>query len=129
MAPKELTDESSRRRARAVRETHWRFMERCALHAPLWFCVWNKRGLPEASDEWRDGLMTGMDILAWMHAHPTWFSDGPWDDGRYARPVSLTPAGHEALTQRDRYDMEPHHGGLVEPGYVVVPWPREEPSP
>lgn len=98
-------------------------MERCAKHDPLWFCVWNKRRLPEQADEWRACLMTGMDKFEWMDKHPEWFVRGYWDDDRYAIPVQLTDAGREALENRELYDMEPVSGGFVEPGYVVTPLP------
>jgi hypothetical protein len=96
-------------------------MERCAEHNPLWFCVWNKGGRPEASDEWRDGLITGMEIQAWMARHRDWFKIGRWNEKRYARSIRLTNAGRAALANRADFDMEPVFGGLVEPGWQCVP--------
>lgn len=129
MKPKRLTDQWARKGARYTRDRQWRFMERVFESRKLWFCVWNKHGKPEGPDEWRDCLMSGMDILNWMGKHPRWFLRGKWDEQRYAFPVRLTQAGKEAMFKREQqYDMEPIHGGLVEPGYVVMPLPRKERS-
>jgi len=119
--PKILRDKDSRNRARVIRDRHWRFMERAAEHDPLWFCVWNKTGQPELEDEWRDGLISGMEIMDWVRRHTDWFCIGGWSDQRYARPFRLTDAGRAALANRDVYDMEPVFGGLVEPGWQCVP--------
>jgi hypothetical protein len=94
-------------------------MER-ASGRPLWFCVWNKRGLPEKIDEWRDGLISGMEILGWIKQHRRWFIVGRWSEDRYAVPIILTPEGRRALAER-RCDMEPVEGGLVEPGFLAKP--------
>jgi hypothetical protein len=123
--PRKLTSISDRRMARFVRDRQWRFMERCLEHDPLWFCVWNKAKKPELADEWRDGLITGLEINEWMAAHPDWFKIGSWYEKRYARPIRLTDVGRKALANREPYDMEPHNGGFVEPGYVVIPWPKK----
>lgn len=123
MNPKRLTDRDSRRMARFVRDRQWKFMECCLASNPLWFCVWNKKKLPELADEWRDGLITGLEIEQWMAAHKDWFKRGRWSPKRYARPIRLTDAGKAALADREPYDMEPVVGGLVEPGYVVTPLP------
>lgn len=98
-------------------------MERAAEHNPLWFCVWNKARQPELADEWRDGLITGMELQDWMARHRDWFVIGRWSDKRYARPIRLTTAGRAALTNREAYDMEPVYGGLVEPGWQCIPAP------
>lgn len=121
--PKTLRDRGSRERARHVRDNQWRFTERCAEHETFWFCVWNKNRRDEAANEWRDALMTGMEIQDWMHRHSDWFSVGEWDDDRYAVPVKITDAGRSALEDRDEYDMEPVYGGMVEPGWKCVPIP------
>src|SRR5690606_5897134 len=113
MKPKKLTSKRDREAARWTRDRQWEFMERVAKHGTLWFCVWNKYGRPEAEDEWRDGLLTGMDILDWMKRHRDWFVIGRWNDGRYAQPIKLKPPGRRALQNRHLYDMEPIHGGLV----------------
>lgn len=107
--------------ARRIRDEHWLFMERCAEHDPLWYCVWNKTRQPELPDEWRDALVNGMELLDWVNRHPDWFVVGEWDDDRYARPYRLTAAGHAALADRALYDMEPVYGGLVEPGWQCIP--------
>lgn len=122
--PKVLKDKSSRAMARAIRDRQWEFMERALKHNPLWFCIWNKRGLPELENEWRDALISGMKIQEWMRAHKPWFRVGKWNEERYATPVRLTPAGRWALRHRMRYDMEPVTGGLVEPGWSCTPAPR-----
>jgi hypothetical protein len=105
-----------------VRNIQWRFTEWVAACDPLWFCCWHKRGLPEGPDEWRDGLLSGLEILQWMADHLTWLVEGEWDEQRYALPVWRTPAGREGLAVRaEADDMMPLRGGLVEPGYVVTP--------
>lgn len=120
MPPKKLKGREDRRQARRTRDSQWKFMERAKEHDPLWFCVWNKTGQPELADEWRDGLITGMEMMEWMQRHPTWFKTGRWSDKRYARPIRLTPAGRRALKTRE-FDMEPIYGGLVEPGWQCIP--------
>lgn len=124
--PRKLTDDFAREHARAIRDTHWRFMERIAENGTLWFCAWNRRGLPEAADEWRDALIGGMEILEWIRRHSDWFVCGEWDDGRYGFPVRLTEEGRTALNNRHLYDMEPVYGGLVEPGWQAIPFPPEQ---
>jgi len=101
-------------------------MERIFECRVLWYCCWNKRHLPEAQDEMRDDLMSGMDILDWIRKHRRWFLKGKWNEERYAFPIRLTRLGKEAMFKRERqYDMEPIHGGLVEPGFIVVPAPQK----
>ena len=126
--PRHLTDDTSRKMARYSRDRQWRFMSRIVDHGTLWFCVWNKRHLDEKPDEWRDCLISGMEILEWMNRHPDWFVNGEWNDDRYAFPVQLTDAGRAALHERQKYDMEPVFGGLVEPGWQAIPWPAENPD-
>lgn len=123
-SPKKLRTKFHREQARLTRDAHWRFMERCAEHNPLWFCIWNKERRPTLADEQRHGLIDGMEILEWTDRHPDWFVMGEWSDERYAMPICLTDAGRAALTEREKYDMEPVYGGLVEPGYQVIPLPR-----
>jgi len=120
--PKLVTDTSMRRMARYIRNEQWRLMERIEEHSTLWFCVWNKRRLPELPDEKRCGLIDGLELMEWFSRHhPDWFIQGPWSDERYAFPLQLTDAGRVALTERERYDMEPVYGGLVEPGWQAIP--------
>lgn len=95
-------------------------MERAATHNPLWFCVWNKTGQPELEDEWRDGLITGLELMGWMSRHRQWFIVGRWSEKRYARSIRLTQAGRRALKSRAA-DMEPVYGGMVEPGWQCIP--------
>jgi hypothetical protein len=121
--PKQLNSDDDRRVARNVRDSQWEFMERCKAHHPLWWCVWNKERRPELEDEWRSGLLDGMEILDWIESHRTWFRVGKWSDARYARPIRLKPAGLDALEHKEMYDMEPVRGGLVEPGYETIPLP------
>jgi hypothetical protein len=121
MKPKKLTNASARRTARVMRDDQWRFMEMVADHGTLWFCNWNKSGRDEAADELRTSLIGGMNIGAWIDAHPDWFVVGEWSDARYAMPVQLTDAGRAALADRAPYDMEPIMGGMVEPGWTAIP--------
>lgn len=72
------------------------------------------------------GLMGANELFAWTSSHKTWFKWGPWVEKRCARSLRLTAAGRDALQHRELYDMEPIHGGMVEPGYIVVPWPQSE---
>lgn len=129
LEPRKLTDRESREHARAVRDRQWRFMERCAEHEPLWFCVWDKRGREEGPDEWLDGLITGLEIQDWITRHPKWFVYGEWNEERYAAPVTLTDAGKRALRNRSAHDMKPVFGGLVEPGWQAIPTPRQRTAP
>lgn len=119
--PKILRGRANREMARHIRERQWLFMARAAEHNPLWFCVWNKTGQPELADEWRDALISGMEIMEWVRSHPSWFRVGRWSEKRYARPVRLTDAGHAALANREPHDMEPVYGGMVEPGWQCIP--------
>ena len=104
-----------------IRDGQWRFMERVASAGTLWWCNWDKRGLPEGADECRMGLISGMELAAWIHTHSDWWEIGAWDDARYAMPVALTAAWHDALAHLALYDAEPVTGGLVEPGWACVP--------
>ncbi len=124
--PKRLRSASARREARVDRDQQWRFTERVAERGTLWFCNWNKLRMPEATDELRVDLMTGMTIIDWMSRHADWFVVGEWDQDRYAMPIQLTDAGRSALADRAPHDMEPVRGGLVEPGWIAVPAPRSE---
>jgi len=119
-APKHLKTKWARKHARHVRNRQWKFMDRIKSYGTLWFCIWNKRHMDEKPDEWRDGLITGMEIQDWIDRHRKWFLQGKWNDERYARPVRLTKLGRAALTDRTD-DMTPVYGGLVEPGYFVYP--------
>mgnify|MGYP001563291841 FL=1 len=121
MTPQNLTTPEAQAMARHIRDGQWVFMRRVAEWGTLWWCCWNKRGLPEAADESRMSLLSGMQLGAWLQTHPEWWDIGAWEEGRYAQPVRLTPAGHAALAEYARYDREPVSGGLVEPGWIAVP--------
>jgi hypothetical protein len=121
--PKQLDSIEHRQVARNIRNTQWRFMERCLECNPLWWCIWNKKRMPELEDEWRSGLLDGMELMEWIDAHRRWFRIGKWNDTRYARPVRLSPPGRVALEHRHLYDLEPVTGGLVEPGWESIPLP------
>ena len=116
--------------ARKIRDRQWRMMEQMEEHGTLWVCIWNKRRLPTAEDEFRDGLMGWEEKQSWFtDQHPDWFVIGgrdEYDDERDAWPYRLTDAGRAALQDRDRYDMEPVYGGMVEPGWTATPLPRQK---
>jgi hypothetical protein len=112
-------------------------MERVNDLGTLWICWWNKdrhhersplAQYPDGSGYRNDllvcGLIDGMELLEWLHSHKDWWVIGEWSDERYAAPVSLTEAGRLALTEREKYDMEPVTGGLVEPGWIATPTER-----
>ncbi len=124
----ELTSPEQRERLRYTRNHQWAFMERIrdamSEFGCLWWCIWNKRRLPEGPGEYRMCLLSGMDVNAWVVEHPEWFNQGEWNDDRYAIPITLTEAGLEALLNRHLYDMEPVKVGLMEPGYIGIPAPR-----
>jgi hypothetical protein len=122
---KRLSSKHHRECARRMRDMQWEMMQRVAELGTLWFCVWNKRGLPELADEMRCGLIDGMEFLEWIDSHPDWWTKGEWSDERYALPVQLTDAGRTALADKDKYDMEPVTGGLVEPGWITTPAPAK----
>lgn len=127
IAPRELTDERAREMARQKRDEQWAFADKAACFGTLWFCWWDKNGRHTRSgkaipdDLVVCGLIDGIELLGWIKSHPDWWIIGEWNDERYAAPVSITSAGRAALAERDRYDMEPVTGGLVEPGWQAVP--------
>ena len=121
MLPKILTTPEDQAMARHIRDGQWEWMKRVAELGALWWCCWNKHGLPEAADESRMDLLSGMTLGAWFQTHPDWWEIGDWDERRYAQPVRLTTAGRAALAEYERYDREPVSGGLVEPGWIAVP--------
>lgn len=128
-APRILTDAASRDMARRTRDGQWDFMQQVADQGTIWLCWWNKNRHHDRESAPEDlvicGLIDGMELLGWMKSHKDWWVIGSWSDERYAAPVSLTPAGHEALASRALYDLEPVNGGLVEPGWTCVPAERE----
>ena len=133
MERRELTKPEDRQTARYLRDFHWDLLEKIAQHNPLYVCWWdkngthdpkrprNKNGLP--GDLLVLGLITSQEFFDCMreNRHTDWYTIGDWDEERYAAPVWITDQGREALANRDRYDMEPFYGGMVEPGYFVMP--------
>ena len=125
--PKTLTDQASRQQARHIRDNQWRKLERIAEQDPhpLYICWWNKNRHHNRDVSPPDllvcGLIDGMEMLHWLKAHPEWVVIGEWSDERYAAPVHITDSGLDALSKRERYDLEPVVGGLVEPGWQAIP--------
>lgn len=119
-----LKDDSSRDRARHIRDYQWRLMERMQEHDPLWICYWNKARLePEANEERMD-LIGAMEVMEWFHRrHRDWVEIGKEANPRQAFPCRLTEAGRQALANRQLYDMEHVEGGMVEPGWKAFPFP------
>lgn len=124
--PKKLTDRDSRKMAREMRDGHWAFMERLEKEGTVHVCVWNKYDQEELSHELRLSLISGMELMEWFRAHQDWFEIGEQDRERWTNPINLTEAGLKALTEKEKYDMEPAYGGLVEPGFQCIPLPPEE---
>ncbi len=124
--PKQLTSESMRQIARRMRDQQWEMADRVAKLGTLWVCWWNKNRhhdhtKPLPDDLMVCGLIDGLELLEWLTSHPDWWEIGKWSDERYAAPVSLTDAGRAALAEREKYDLEPVTGGLVEPGWQAIP--------
>lgn len=121
--PKRLTSRSQRKMARYTRDEQWKFMERVDQLGTVWVCWWNKNHHHAESkpDLLICGLIDGMELLEWLKSHEDWWIIGEWSDERYAAPVSLTDIGKKALQERELYDMELVNGGLVEPGFCVMP--------
>jgi hypothetical protein len=125
MKPKRLSDKTSRMIARRKRDGQWEFMERVAREGIVWMCPWDKRGRHKNGDGvFVFGLIGSNEFYHWLDAHKDWWKRGRWSEKRCARSIRITEAGRKALANRDQYDMEEIHGGMVEPGYIVRPWPR-----
>lgn len=122
--PKNLRSKADREMAREARDFHWSFMERLDRQGTVHVCPWNKYRHEERPDELRLSLIDGEELIAWLRAHPEWFQIGPQNTERWTNPISLTEAGRQALKDRDKYDMEPVFGGLVEPGWQAIPSPK-----
>lgn len=75
------------------------------------------------------GLIGSNEFFHWLNSHKDWWKRGRWSEKRCARSIRLTGAGRRALANRHLYDMEEIFGGMVEPGYVVTPWPRRGANP
>jgi|SRR5882672_10609801 len=127
-APRKLTAKKDRALARRIRDFHWQIMERIAREGTLYICLWNKHRMEERPDEVLLCLISGNELIDWMHRHRDWFLIGPQNKERWTNPVSLTAAGIRALAEREKYDMEPVHGGLIEPGWQAVPSPPAKPA-
>ncbi len=121
MEPKRLTDRVSRRIARNERNGQWEFMERVAKEGVVWMCPWDKYNRHTGDGVYVFGLIGSTEFLQWLDSHRDWWIRGRWSEKRCARSIRLTDAGRKALNNRGEYDMEPIYGGMVEPGYVVVP--------
>lgn len=91
-----------------------------------WQCAQCKKVMEHVPDDgvYVFGLIGSNEFFAWLHTHKDWWKHGRWSEKRCARSIRITEAGRKALKTRHLYDMEPIHGGMVEPGYVVTPWPR-----
>lgn len=127
MKPKRLTDRSSRIFARRERDAEWAFMERVAREGIVWMCPWDKYGKHKNGDGvYVFGLIGSTEFYHWLSSHEDWWKRGRWSEKRCARSIRITAAGRKALKNRHLYDMEPIFGGMVEPGYIVTPWPRKK---
>lgn len=72
------------------------------------------------------GLIGSNEFYHWLDSHKNWWKRGRWSEKRCARSIRITADGIKALENRELHDMEPIFGGMVEPGYVVVPWPKKK---
>lgn len=92
-----------------------------------WKCAQCGRVLPKIPDDgvYVFGLLGSNEFFHWLDSHKDWWKRGRWSEKRCARSIRITDAGRKALKNRERYDMEPIFGGMVEPGFVVTPWPRK----
>ena len=129
--PRMLTEDKDRQMARRIRDQQWNILERIARQGPqpLFICWWNKdrrHREPHPEDLKVCGLIDGMELASWLRSHPDWTEMGEWDKERCAQPVYITDAGRQALGEREKYDLEPVMGGLMEPGWQATP--AEEPG-
>jgi hypothetical protein len=72
------------------------------------------------------GLLGSNEFFHWLGSHKDWWKHGRWSEKRCARSISITEEGRIALQNRHLYDMEEISGGMVEPGFVVTPWPARK---
>ena len=122
MKPKRLTDRTMRMIARRERDGQWEFMERVAREGIVWMCPWDKYGRHKNGDGvYVFGLLGSNEFYHWLDSHKDWWIRGRWSEKRCARSIRITDAGRKALKNREKYDMELIFGGMVEPGYVVMP--------
>lgn len=96
--------------------------------AEQWRCADCKSVMAQVPDDrvFVFGLIGSNELFGWLDAHEDWWKRGRWSAKRCARSIRITTAGRRALKNRHLYDMEPIHGGMVEPGYIVTPWPRKK---
>jgi len=121
---KRLKTRQERRIARNVRDSQWRFMERVAREGIVWTCPWDKyRRHKNGDGVYVFGLLGSNEFLHWLHSHKDWWKTGRWSEKRCAKSIRITDVGLRALANRELYDMEPICGGMVEPGYIVMPLP------
>jgi len=127
MTEKRLTSYRHRRFARAERDSQWAFMGRVAREEIVWVCPWDNYSRHKDGDGvYVFGLMGAEEFLSWLHSHKDWWEVGPWVEKRCARSIRITEAGRAALANREQYDMEPVHGGMVEPGWICTPLPPKK---
>jgi hypothetical protein len=119
-------DRRSRSFARSTRDHQWAFAERCAREGKVWCCPWDKYGKHKSDGVYVFGLLGSGEFFAWIESHPDWWKRGRWSEKRCARSIAITDAGRRALTERDKYDLEPIHGGMVEPGWICIPLPARK---
>lgn len=120
-APRKLTSARERHAARHERESNWAFMAKLAK-APVHVCLWNKYHKTERRNEMMLSLMGGMDLMRFVRSHRAWFQHGAYNKDRTTFSYWLTAAGRAALRRRDpKHDNAVVDGGLVEPGYQVMP--------
>jgi|ERR1043165_973860 hypothetical protein len=120
-----LNDKQQRQFARNERDSQWEFMERVEREGVVWMCPWDKYHRHGTDGVYVYGLLGSNEFLYWLNSHKEWWKRGRWSAKRCASSIRITDAGRAALKNRDLYDMEPIHGGMMEPGYIVTPLPRE----
>jgi hypothetical protein len=99
-------------------------MERVAREGIVWTCPWDKyRRHKNGDGVYVFGLLGSNEFLHWLHSHKDWWKTGRWSEKRCAKSIRITDVGLRALANRELYDMEPICGGMVEPGYIVMPLP------
>lgn len=121
ITPRKLTSAWDRQTARRDRDWNWAFMARLSK-APVHVCLWNKYRKTARGNEMMLCLMGGVDLMTFVRAHRAWFGHGAYNPARTTFCFWLTPAGRTALRRRDpKHDNAVVEGGLVEPGYQVMP--------
>lgn len=92
-----------------------------------WKCAQCRRVIPKIPDDgvYVFGLIGANELFAWIADHKDWWKRGRWSEKRCARSIRITDAGRGALKNKHLYDGELIYGGMVEPGYVVKPWPQK----